>query len=69
MDGDFGAADGFAAEETDTALLELDDAIFGGMDSEIATDKGADAGTLGHADLTDDYLTGLNFLAAIKLDA
>jgi hypothetical protein len=38
------------------------------MNREIAADFGAGTAALGHADLTNDNLTGLNFLAAINLN-
>lgn len=39
------------------------------MNREIAADFCANATTLGHADLTNDNLTSLNFLAAKQLNA
>lgn len=69
MNSDFGAADAAAAEEPDPACLELYDAVFGGVNREVAAHEGADTGTLGHADLAYDNLAGLNFLSAEKLNS
>jgi hypothetical protein len=69
LDGNFGADNRFATKEADAALLESDDAVTGGMNGEVAADFSADAGALGHADLTDNNLAGLDFLAAEQLNA
>ena len=36
LDGDFGAFDGFAAEEADAAFGEFNYAVFGGVNGEVA---------------------------------
>ena len=38
------------------------------VDSEIAAQFGANASALGQANLADDHLAGLNFLATIQLN-
>lgn len=36
FDGDFGPLDGFTAEKAESALLEFHDAVFGGVNGEVA---------------------------------
>jgi hypothetical protein len=69
FDCNFSAGNGAAAEEADPTLFELDDAVAGGVNREVAAYLGAGAGTLGHAGLTDDDLSDLNLLAAEQLNA
>lgn len=69
LDGDFGAADAAAAERAEGAARHLDDAVTCSMDGEVAAHRGACAGALGHADLTNDNLAGLDCLATEKFDA
>jgi hypothetical protein len=69
LDSNFHARHAAARESADFAGLEGDDAVFGGVDGEVTAHFGAGTGTLGHADLADDDLAGLNFLAAKKLNA
>jgi hypothetical protein len=57
----------FARKKADSASLELDNAIFSGVNSEIAANFGAHTRALGHADLADDDLADLDFLAAEQL--
>lgn len=68
-DDDFGAGHGTAAEGTDAALLEGDDAVAGCVDSEVAADEGALTGALVHPDLAYDDHAGFDFLTTVQLDA
>lgn len=63
FDGYFGAADGFAGEEADFASSELHYAIFGCMDSVVAADKCAFAGTLRKTSLAYNDLARANLFA------
>ena len=58
-----------ACEEAFLYLFELYDTVFCGVDSEVTAHECAISSTLGHANLTNDYLTGLNFLTTVQLDA
>lgn len=64
----FSSSDGFTAEGADFAGFEVDDAVTGGVNREVAADFGADAATLGHADLANDNLAGFDLLATRNLD-
>ena len=64
FDGDFGAADRFAGEGANLAAFHLDDAVFGGMDGEVAANGCAFTWALCLADLANDDLTGFDSLAA-----
>lgn len=69
FDGYFGAANGFAGKEANAAHCKLYDTVFGGVDGEVAAAERAVTCALGVASLSDDDLTGLNFLATKNLDA
>jgi hypothetical protein len=64
----FGPGDRTAAKGADLALGKLDDAVAGGVDGVIAAHLGTVAGPLGHADLPDYDLAGLDLFAAEKLN-
>jgi hypothetical protein len=63
LNSNFGAGDGAAAEGADFALRIGNDAVAGGVDSEVAADTGANTSTLAHTNLADDNLACLNTLA------
>lgn len=69
LDGNFGAANGFAGEEADTAALVVHDTIAFSVDSEVAGHGSAFAVALGKADLAYDNLALANLLAAKDLNA
>jgi len=67
LDGDFGTGHAAAAKGADFALLVLNHAVAGGVNSKVSAHFGAVTGALGHAGLTDDNLAGFDLLAAIQL--
>ena len=69
LDSNFGTADGLASEQTNFAGNILYDTIVVCVDSVVAACACANACTLSHANLANDNLTGLYFLAAIDLNA
>jgi hypothetical protein len=69
FDSNFGSGNSLAGEETNTAGVELYDTVFCSVDSKVAADARAFTWALGHADLADDNLTGLNFCATKQLNA
>ena len=60
---------GFAGEALGFDLTEANDAVFGGMDGEVAAEVGAGAGLFGFADLADEDCTSRDFLATKTLHA
>ncbi len=68
FDGNFGTANAFAAEGAYFAAGHFDDAVFCGMDGEVAADSRPFTGALGKADLADDDLADFDGLAAIDLN-
>ena len=63
------ASGGFAGKTFGFDLTEANDAVFGGMDGEVAAEVGAGAGLFGFADLADEACTSRDFLAAEALHA
>jgi hypothetical protein len=68
-DGNFDTCNAAATKCADLASFVGYDAVFVGMDGEVAADFGANTAALSHADLADDYLADFNFLATKKFDA
>jgi|GEM_PF-3488784 len=68
FDSYFGAANGFAGEATNAALLVSNNTIVFGVYRVVTAQLGAFAGALAEADLANDYLAGLNLLATIQLN-
>ena len=60
---------GFAGEFGFLDLFESDDTRLSGVDGVVAAHVRALAGDLGSACLADEYLAGVDFLAAETLDA
>lgn len=58
-----GATFGLAGETASLDLLEADDAVFGGVDSEVAAHEGAVASDLGATGLAHEHFSGADFLA------
>jgi hypothetical protein len=69
LDSNFGAGDGTAAKQAETAGFVGHDTVTGGVDREVAANFGADAWPLGHTDLADNNLAGFDLFAAKQFDA
>lgn len=67
-DADFGASDVLAAEGLELLGFKLNDTVAGSVDGEVAAQGRTVAGALGHTDLADDNLTGLDDLATKQLN-
>ena len=63
-DGYFGAADRFAGKVADFAALESNNTVTRSVDGKIAAQLSAVSGALSEANLSDNYLSDRNFLAA-----
>lgn len=68
-DFDAGAGDGFAGEVGLFGFDEGDDAVFGGVDGEIAGEVGAGTGDFGATGLADEDFASFDFLATEAFDA
>lgn len=60
---------GFAGETASFDFFEADDAVFGGVDGEVAAHVGTVTSLLGRAGLANQDFAGADFLAAKTLDA
>ena len=69
FDDDLCAAFGLAGETATFDLLEVDDAVFGGVDGEVAAHERAIAGNLRATGLADQYFAFADFLATKALHA
>ena len=68
-DANLSSSLGFAGEFGFLDLFESDDTGFSSVDSVVAAHVRTLTGDLGSACLADEYLAGVNFLAAETLDA
>jgi hypothetical protein len=69
LDNNLGTASSFAGEAASFDLLETNDAIFCGVDGEVAAQVCARAGLLGLTNLTNDNFARANLLAAKAFNA
>lgn len=69
FDDNLGAPLGAAGERAFFDSFEADDAVFGGVNREVAADVGARTSNFGVACLADENFALADFLAAVALDA
>jgi hypothetical protein len=69
LNSNFGAAHTAATKASNFALVKLNHTVFCGVNREVARQESAGPCALSHTNLTDNYIAGLNNLAAKNLNA